>query len=278
MHRKFWPIIFLLIPFAAGCQPEPRRTADQVRTDAAQTLEEILTGAAPAATTAAPEAGTPSATLQTFATSTPLEFPTETRAPSATQFEVPCYRADLAGESPEDYYNKFGPGEIFVKTWTLRNTGTCKWSADVKLVFVSGSKMDGPDEQKIGVEVAMGETVNVSVTLKAPLLPDQYQGNWMLRNQYGGRFGVGVRGEAPFWVIIIIRSGTVTVTATRTATPTATGPGAASATPTPTLPLAQPTATPTHPEPTTEVPTLAPSDTATEPQPEAPTPTETLAG
>jgi len=141
-------------------------------------------------------------------------------------------------------------------------------------VFVSGAKMDGPDEQKIGVEVAVGETVNVSVTLKAPLLPGQYQGNWMLRNPVGGRFGVGVRGEAPFWVIILIRSGTVTTTATRTATPTATGPGAASATPTPTLPQAEPTATPTYPEPTTDVPT----NTATEPQPDPPTPTETLPG
>ncbi|HTX80530.1 MAG TPA: NBR1-Ig-like domain-containing protein, partial [Longilinea sp.] len=35
------------------------------------------------------------------------------------------------------------PGQTMIKTWKMQNTGTCAWSSDYSLVFVSGTQMDG---------------------------------------------------------------------------------------------------------------------------------------
>jgi hypothetical protein len=50
--------------------------------------------------------------------------------------------------------------------------------------------------------VQPGETVDVAVKLVAPEDPGDYRGYWMLRNAYGGIFGVGSEANKPFWVDI----------------------------------------------------------------------------
>ncbi len=36
------------------------------------------------------------------------------------------------------------PGTPFVKTWRVRNSGTCAWEPGTRLVFISGDPLGGP--------------------------------------------------------------------------------------------------------------------------------------
>ncbi len=96
------------------------------------------------------------------------------------------------------------PGQTFIKTWRLINTGTCKWSRLYKLVFYSGNSMGAYQEQLFGGEVQPGQAVDISVQLTAPMLPGEYQSNWMLMDSNGNYFGMGWNADAPFWANIYV--------------------------------------------------------------------------
>ncbi|NOX63039.1 MAG: hypothetical protein GXP42_14020 [Chloroflexi bacterium] len=94
------------------------------------------------------------------------------------------------------------PGQTFVKTWRLLNEGTCTWTPAYALTFVSGDAMSAPDIAPLTRETPPGKTVDVSVTLVAPITKGVYQGFWKLRAPSGKTFGIGEKGKAPFWVKI----------------------------------------------------------------------------
>jgi hypothetical protein len=87
---------------------------------------------------------------------------------------------------PDD--TEFPPGASFTKTWRMRNTGTCAWDADTRLVFSSGDQMNGPDSVLVGA-VAPGSTTDVSASMDAPSTPGTYEGHWQLQAGDGTRFG-----------------------------------------------------------------------------------------
>jgi hypothetical protein len=103
---------------------------------------------------------------------------------------------------PDNTY--LSPGQAFVKTWRLRNAGTCIWTADYALVFVDGHSMGGNPSVPLQAPVAPGETADLSVTLTAPAGNGTYEGKWRLRNADGKLFGTGGDAEGPFWVRIIV--------------------------------------------------------------------------
>jgi len=134
----------------------------------------------------------PTSTLMPTATTEAVVV--ETAAPTAT--EAPCNSATAKDLTvPDD--TKYSPGATFDKSWTLRNVGYCTWSADYKLAFESGDKMNGPDEKEIGVEVAPNGEVEIVLSLTAPSTADTYRGYWMLQTADGADIG-------HMWVQIIV--------------------------------------------------------------------------
>lgn len=101
---------------------------------------------------------------------------------------------------------KIDPANVFVKTWRLLNSGTCTWNTAYALVFDSGDQMSGPQVVPVSQEVKPGATVDLSATLAAPITRGSYQGFWKLRAPSGNKFGVGTRGNRPFWVKITVPS------------------------------------------------------------------------
>jgi hypothetical protein len=97
--------------------------------------------------------------------------------------------------------------ETFVKTWRLKNRGTCTWTANYELVFTSGNQMGGTTAVNLPGLVAPGETVDVSVALTAPSSIGEYRGYWMLRNASGKIFGYGENADQAFYVDIQAVSG-----------------------------------------------------------------------
>jgi hypothetical protein len=156
-----------------------------------------------------PEAGTPSATPQ----------PTS----AATQTPEPCDR--VGAGSPIDVTIEDGtemlPGQAFVKTWRLVNTGNCTWTTSYAVVWVSGEEMGDSNVVSLASSVGPGQTADLSVPMTAPTEPGSYQSNWQLRNADGVLFGIGADGNGIFWAQIEVVSPTATPTATATATATA---------------------------------------------------------
>jgi hypothetical protein len=101
------------------------------------------------------------------------------------------------------------PGSAFVKTWRVKNTGTCEW-VNYKLIFAAGEQMGGPASVGVNTTPA-GGTVDVSVNLVAPTTPGEHKSGWRFQATNSSVFG-------NLYVIINVPA---PATATPTTAPTA---------------------------------------------------------
>ncbi len=76
----------------------------------------------------------------------------------------------------------------FVKTWRVRNSGSCAWENNVELVFLRGERMSAPARAPVAA-TAPGATVDISVAFVSPDKPGVYTSTWQLRNPQGILFG-----------------------------------------------------------------------------------------
>jgi hypothetical protein len=133
----------------------------------------------------------------------PPQLPTPTVAPATpTPRPTPCDWASFVKDVNVTDGTVFTPGARFTKIWRLKNVGTCTWTKDYDLVYVSGDKMNAPGAVALPGSVRPGETVDVSVTLIAPEKEGDYRGYWSLRNAAGVLFGLGGDTKGRFWVDI----------------------------------------------------------------------------
>ena len=91
------------------------------------------------------------------------------------------------------------PGEEFVKTWRLRNTGATTWTTDYRLICDGGDLMGAPHHVNLDAPVPPNATVDISVPMTAPLSGGAKRGYWRMENPAGLRFGHTV------WVEIYVR-------------------------------------------------------------------------
>jgi hypothetical protein len=114
---------------------------------------------------------------------------------------------------PDD--TEIPPGTPFVKTWRLRNTGTCDWEAGFEFFFVSGDHMGGPTAVP-APPTAAGSSADLSVNLTSPATPGTYRGYWRMRTDTGLSFGTTV------YVQIVVPAPTAEPTEEPTPEPTET--------------------------------------------------------
>jgi hypothetical protein len=161
---------------------------------------------------------------------------TPSTTPGPVTVTVPPSACDRA-QFIEDVTVKDGtvmlPGATFTKTWRLKNVGSCPWTTSYQLAFFSGEQMGAPSSATFPKNIAIGETVDVSVNMTAPLAAGSYRGYWMFKNDKGAFFGIGKDANRPWWVDIKVSGPTVTPSGpTKTPTPTVT-PGGPTITPIP---------------------------------------------
>ncbi len=180
---------------------------DAVNTAAAQTVAAQLTqNPFPTQPLIIPTTGVPpSATTQPTSTTAPGQ-------PSPTPIcDVATFVSDV--NYPDDTI--VAPGQVFTKTWRLRNVGACSWTSGYQLAFDSGDRMNGPTSQQLtNSVVAPNSTLDISVNLTAPTSPGTYRGNWKLRNPSGQIFGLTNGG--PFWVQVRVAAPTSTTSPSST--------------------------------------------------------------
>jgi large repetitive protein len=129
------------------------------------------------------------------------------RGASAASCDVAQFVADVTIADG----TSVAPGSSFVKTWRLKNVGSCTWTTSYSVVFASGDQLGAPAVINMPTSVAPGATVDVSVSLTAPSSNGHYRGNWKLRNETGGMFGIGA-GNYLFWVDIYVNASVTTGT------------------------------------------------------------------
>ena len=145
----------------------------------------------------------------------PTPVPTETPAakqPEATPVPPapPCIdgMAFITDLNYDDYNMTappvMSPGQAFVKSWRVQNTGTCTWTPDYAIAYVNGNRPEarmGGGVAPIGRTVQPGELLDMSVSLVAPQTYGTFQGFWQMRNPAGTDFGqvmwVGIQVPDP---------------------------------------------------------------------------------
>jgi hypothetical protein len=244
--RTFLPVISLLALLLSSCNAPatatPTEAVSAIYTAAAQT---IVAKAAQATPTVKPTE-TPKATNTTavIVATTALATSVPPTSPAKDFCDNSIYVADVT--IPDG--TVMTPGQVFDKTWTVKNTGTCTWTEGYTIIFTSGDLMSGTT-RPVGQTVAPQKQVNVTVKLTAPTVPGAYTGVWRLANGKGKSFGEIVS------VLITVGSGNATPTVTATAgTTTATSTSTSSSTSAPVI-TSTPSPTPVPPTPTaTETP------------------------
>jgi hypothetical protein len=100
-------------------------------------------------------------------------------------------------------------GVAFTKTWKIQNTGSCTWDAKYKLVFIRGEQMDGPSPADvITTSVKPGDSVELSVPMKAPAKNGTHFGIWQLYDEAGKPVKMADGTPEELSVKIVIQDGT----------------------------------------------------------------------
>ena len=99
-------------------------------------------------------------------TQVPVLIPSATPQPSAvsqnaTLIPTPsCFnRAEFVKHLTISDNTALEPAQIFMKSWQIKNTGTCIWTTDYALVFFSGDEMGAPPSISLPDSVQPGETI-----------------------------------------------------------------------------------------------------------------------
>jgi hypothetical protein len=227
-------LVFLLLAAAAmACNLPTADALTPTPTPGAETSVALTVAARQQGTlTAAPSLTSTGDAFPTFtvpALFTPTAPATTRQASTATA--QPCDEASFIQDVTIADGTKLSPSQAFTKTWRLRNIGTCTWTPEYAVVFISGEAMGAPAVVKLTGEVPPNDLVDISIEMKAPASTGKYTGYWKMRSPSGGQFGVS-GNNSPFYVqidvVIPTPGGTRPVV---TATPTRRPAG--STTPTP---------------------------------------------
>ena len=189
----------LAVLFLSACNLPQAPTVDPnaIKTEAAQTIEAGLTQTA---------LKTPSVTPPPPATLTPLPpsvTPTAANSPTPTSI---CDLAQYVTDVSVPDGTPFLANQAFTKTWRLKNVGVCTWTSAYQVIFDNGEAMSGPATQPLIGTVSPGQTVDISVNLKAPASLGAFRGYWKLRNPSGVLIPIlsGYQGAAFFVDIKVV--------------------------------------------------------------------------
>lgn len=213
----------LLAAFSAACAPvatptvAPTLDLNPLRTEVAATvlaqIPQIL-AQTPSVTPL------PSATPQPTVTNT-VQAVTETPVVSLTAGTpgdgTPTGdKAKWVSQTIQDG-TKFTPGEAFTMVWRLQNVGVTTWNSRFRLRHYTGETFGAPTEIQLANDVAPGQTIDISIDMKAPARAGEYRTDWVMSNESLYNFK-----EPVYLEIEVVLPATATITPTVQPTPTST--------------------------------------------------------
>jgi next-to-BRCA1 protein 1 len=103
-----------------------------------------------------------------------------------------CNNAVFVSDATVPDGTVFKPGQDFVKTWAIKNTGSCTWDEGYVFAWIAGDQALDPYNLKIKDKkdfIASSETGYMSVNLTAPLAAGKYTATWRMKTDNGYFFG-----------------------------------------------------------------------------------------
>ena len=137
---------------------------------------------------------------QVISTATPLAGTSTPGAPSTTVPGTPVGQPTPSGPTTCTLASAFiadvtipdgttiAPGGAFVKTWAIKNTGTCTWGGGYGAILVGGQSFGAASPQPIPA-AAPGNVINISINMVAPFTPGAANSVWQLQASNGIPFG-----------------------------------------------------------------------------------------
>ena len=221
--QPFLGSLLLALLFLSACGPTttPTSAAEYIATQVEGTLQAQATqDMAETLIARMTQQAIPTATYTPLPTATPLATPTTLSTPTqqpTTAIYVPpavtstptrtalCLHATLISDGDIPDGTEMSPNEAFIKTWTFKNTGTCTWTTEFDIFFVSGDQMSAPSVLDFPQTVQPGQSVTISIPMVAPPEPGTYTGYWIFADQGARRFGIGQEGTGNFSVSIVVK-------------------------------------------------------------------------
>jgi hypothetical protein len=202
MKLKLTMIVVLITILVASCGSsntpgeEPTPDVAAIRTSAASTVvsQFTLTAAAFTPTTESPateEATEAPAATSAPETTSPQTTGTATQAPLAQVTNAQgttvalCDALEFVADVNVPDGTNMAPGQDFLKTWRVKNTGSCTWDAGYKLVYAGYADKMGGVWQPLNQVVQPGQEVELSVQFKAPSEIGEYLSAWQMANAAG---------------------------------------------------------------------------------------------
>jgi len=197
MNHIFKYIVILLISLTllAACSPS---ISDEEVGLLPTAVSSITTPTVTATTTISPTAtiAVDGETVVPIATTVSSNQPAAT---AAVCFDAATFWGDIGVQDGK----KFVPGVSFNKTWRLKNSGTCTWDHHYRIIHAGGHLLGATATAfPLPAAVAPGQTIDLSVSLVAPPVPDTYRGDWKLQNGQGQVFGIGANHNGSIWLEI----------------------------------------------------------------------------
>jgi hypothetical protein len=204
MKLKLSMIATLVAILIAGCgsanppSGEPTPDVAAIRTSAASTVVSQFTLTAAAFTptlqaaptqTAATAGATGGVTAGVTAgvtntATTPLAQVTNAQGTSLALCDNLEFVADVT--VPDD--TTMSPGQDFVKTWRVKNAGSCPWGDGYELVYADYANEMSGQPQALTQVVQPGQEVEVSIQFTAPDAIGEYLSAWQMSNPAGVTF------------------------------------------------------------------------------------------
>ncbi len=181
MFRKIIPVFVIMVLFLTSCNLS--RTLNQATQPPMETpLIDILDTVLPEMVTPTSESLPPTETAPPPATDTAIP-------PTATSTETPCTLKMTAIDVTIMDGTLIYVDQAFDKTWRFTNAGTCTWTSDFALTFSSGDRMGGASPLPIGISVAPGQQIDLTVNMVAPEPIGKHVGYWQIRSPQGDSVG-----------------------------------------------------------------------------------------
>ena len=206
-------VTLMLIIFLVGCNLPVAQTTpnspSEAFTQAAETVAAELTQVS---TQSSPTLNEPANTPTAIATNTPV--PTNTPAFTPTNTPIPCNLASFVTDVTYPDNTHVSPNQVFIKTWRLRNVGSCSWNSSYQLIFDHGDGLgvtSGYTQSLTSSAVNPGQMVDLTVNMTAPAASGTYTGYWRMRDPGGVLFGITPAGGTFLVKVIVVASVTVTL-------------------------------------------------------------------
>ncbi len=222
-NKAFWGSLLFVLLLLSACGPTtpPTSAAEYIATQVEATFQAQATlDMAETLIARMTQQAIPTATFTPLPSATPLATPTTLLTPTqqpTTAIYVPpavtstptrtalCLHATLISDGDIPDGKEMSPNQAFTKTWTFKNTGTCTWTTEFDIFFVSGDQMSAPSVLDFPQTVKPGESVTISIPMVAPSAPGTYTGYWIFADQGAKRFGIGTDGTGNFSVSIVVK-------------------------------------------------------------------------